>query len=168
MKVFIIVAVSLDGYIGVDDSHKSTDWTSKEDLKFFIEKTKEAGTVIMGRKTFSTINRALSDRRLIVYTNRNDLDKMTGVEFTSESPLDLVTKLKSEGVKQVAVCGGSSIYTQFLKSGVVDELYITIMPKLFGSGVKFLNEVINLDMKLISSSVLGDGSSILLNYKIIK
>jgi dihydrofolate reductase len=51
MKVFLIAAVTADGFIGRDASHLA-DWTSPEDKKLFRKLTTEAGVVVMGSKTF--------------------------------------------------------------------------------------------------------------------
>ncbi len=77
------------------------------------------------------------------------------------------------GVKKLMIEGGSSTNYRFLKEGLVDEIYITIAPKIFGGktaptlvdgrGFKE-NEEINL--KLISVDRLSD--NILLRYKVIK
>ena len=41
MHVFIIAAISADGFISRYDEHSSISWRSKEDGQFFIQKTKE-------------------------------------------------------------------------------------------------------------------------------
>ena len=59
MKVFIIAAISADGFIAKDPKEPSTSWTSLVDKKHFSEITKRAGTVVMGAKTYETIGKAL-------------------------------------------------------------------------------------------------------------
>ncbi len=54
MKVSLLAAITADGFIGRDATHLA-DWTGKEDKKMFIELTKEAGTIVMGSRTFATI-----------------------------------------------------------------------------------------------------------------
>lgn len=136
MKVTLIAAISADGKIAEKTDQSSLDWTSKEDTKFFVDKTKEAGTVVMGRKTFATINKPLKGRRVIVLTRDPSKETpMPGVEFTNDEPEVLVGKLANEGVAELALAGGSSIYGQFLKAGLVTDVYLTIEPVLFGGGV---------------------------------
>ena len=121
MHVVLIAAISADGKIAEAAGQRSLDWTSKEDLKFFVEKTKELGVVVMGRKTFETFGKPLKGRRLVVMTHDvASAPKMEGVEFTNESPNDLIARLEREGHKTLALAGGGTIYAQFFKKNFVD------------------------------------------------
>ncbi|MDG1949802.1 MAG: dihydrofolate reductase family protein [bacterium] len=136
MKILLVAAVSADGFIAQAADQNSLEWTSKEDTKFFVEKSKEAGVVVMGRKTFDTIGKGLKGRRVIVMTRQQGLrHDNPGVEYTNLSPKDLVAQLQTEGVEQLLVAGGSAIYRQFMEEGLVTDLFLTIEPILFGHGV---------------------------------
>jgi len=169
MKVFIIAAQTKDGFIAKDDSQNSMDWTSGADKQFFIKKTKEAGVVVMGRKTFETIGKPLSERRNIILSRNKELNlgyEKEKVEITNERPKELLDRLKLEGVSQVAILGGSSIYTTFLEEGLVDKAYITVEPVEFGEGIKlFGNSDVEKKMNLLSTIELGQGA-LLLEYEI--
>ena len=129
MKIWLIAAVSADGKIAEKVDQSSLDWTSAEDTQFFVEKTKEAGVVAMGRTTFATIGKGLKDRRVIVMTKSPEAAiAIEGVEFTSESPTDLAKRLAHEGVETLALGGGASVYGQFLDAGLVDEIFLTLEP----------------------------------------
>lgn len=166
MIVILIAAISADGKIAQTPGQKSLDWTSKEDLKFFVAKTKEAGTVVMGRTTFETIGKPLKDRRTIVMT-REGKGSVEGIEYTSESPRDLVARLEQEGVATLALCGGAQIYGAFLKEALVDELFLTVEPVLFGNGVPLGVGFDRLNLELIETTMLND-QAILLHYRVRK
>ncbi|MGD0284667.1 MAG: dihydrofolate reductase family protein [Candidatus Saccharimonadales bacterium] len=162
MKVFIIACLTADGFIGQNADHLSTTWTSPEDTKFFIKMSKEAGVVVMGSRTFSTINRSLPGRRLIVYTPNADDIKVADVETTNEDPVALVKRLENEGAQAVAIAGGASIYAMFMASGVVDELYLTIEPVIFGQGLPLFNETLPaIKLTLIDSQALNPNTMML-------
>nr|AIA17398.1 Dihydrofolate reductase [uncultured bacterium] len=165
MKVFIIAALTADGFIGRDSGH-TADWTGKEDKKVFTRLTKEAGTIVMGSRTFATIGRALPERRNIVYTSRPSEINVEGVETTSEAPAELIARLEKEGATAVAICGGAAIYHLFMSAGVVDELYITYVPVLFGKGVGLFSDELDVQLELQESEALGDGA--LLVHYIVK
>lgn len=165
ISVFIIAAESLDGFISPLEHTNSMSWTSGADKEFFKSKTKEAGVVIMGRTTFETIGQALPERKTIVYSSKQI--EVDGVETTDLKPKDLLIKLESEGFTQVAICGGSSIYSLFLQSGLVSKLYITLEPVLFGSGIKLFDKIEQTSLKLISSTLLSQ-NTLLLEYNITK
>lgn len=166
MRVFIIAAITADGFIGRDAGHLA-DWTSPEDKKLFVRLTKEAGTMVMGAKTFATIGRALPGRKTIVYSRNPQSVAQKDVEGTSESPTALIVRLEEEGVQSLAVCGGASIYGQFMAAGVVDELYLTIEPVLFGSGVPLFDQELDCHLSLLSTEKLND-HSVLLHYAVKK
>lgn len=166
MIVALIAAVSANGKISQYEGQTSLDWTSKEDLKFFVSKTKELGVVVMGRKTFDTIGKPLKDRRVIVMTKQAAHEPMEGVAFTNETPEELVVRLEKEGVEGVALAGGSSVYGQFLAAGLVSELYLTVEPVLFGAGVPLASGFDRVDLELIETAPLGD-QAVLFHYRVV-
>jgi dihydrofolate reductase len=165
MKVFIIAAETKDGFIAKSTEQSSMDWTSAEDKKFFVDKTKEAGVVVMGRKTYDTFKRPLKNRRNIVMS-RQEME-ISEVEVTNETPEVLVSRLKSEGVKELAVCGGAEIYRLFMESGLVDEVFITQENIEFGEGVPLFSPEMRQKLELISSTNLSP-NTILLKYEVKK
>ncbi len=185
MIVTIIAAVSADGKIAQRAGQSSLDWTSKEDTRFFVEKTKEIGTVVMGNTTWQTFGKPLKGRRLIVLsrmaqTTPNPSSPEEGkrvsspsqgevkegsVEFVSEPVADLVARLEREGVTALAVCGGANVYAQFLSAGLVNELFLTVEPVLFGDGVPLAAGIDRVNLEFIDSTMLGD-SSVLLHYRV--
>ncbi len=163
IKAFIIAAQSLDGFISPLEHTNSMTWTSGADKEFFKKRTNEAGVVVMGRTTFETIGKALPGRRTIVYSTK-PID-IEGIETTSLSPQDLLTKLEEEGVNEVAICGGSSIYTMFFQAGCISTLYITLEPILFGVGIPLMSNISETNLELLSTTQLG-ANTLLLEYKI--
>lgn len=166
MKAFIIAAITADGFIGRSNSHQA-DWTGKADKKVFINLTKEAGIMIMGSRTFATIGRALPDRRNIIYTNNPETITASDVETTSEDPATLLARLEKEGANAVAICGGASIYDLFMREKLVDELYLTVVPVIFGRGLQLFTSELAADLLLLDTESL-EGGAVLLHYKITK
>lgn len=163
MKTFIIAAITADGFIAKNSSHLA-DWTSKEDKQFFQERTKEAGIVVMGLNTYKTIAKPLPGRQNIVYAPAEE--HLEGVEITQEDPKALIERLRNDGHNEVAICGGATIYTMFMEAGVVDTLYLTVEPVLFGSGIHLFNKELDAKLELQQSRKLND-QTILLEYKVI-
>lgn len=165
MKVFLIAALTADGFIGRNASHLA-DWTSPEDKKLFVKLTKEAGVLVMGSRTFATIGRALPGRKIFVYTSKPEaFAAVDGVEATNEDPAALVARLQTDGTSGLAICGGASIYSLFMQSGVVDELYLTIEPVLFGTGVPLFGNEMETELALLDTRQLND-NTVLLHYSV--
>lgn len=156
MKTTLIVATTADGFIAASEGQNSLEWTCAEDKAFFVSKTKEIGTMVMGINTFKTIGKGLKGRRMIVLTPKPEGEALVeGVEFVSEEPVALLKRLEGEGVSQLAICGGAYVYSQFLKLGLVDEIYMTVEPILFGSGTPFVKDIGAVRLERLSATPLG-------------
>ena len=171
MKVFLIAAITIDGFIGRDIRDRSFDWTTIEDKQFYISKLKEADVIIMGSTTFKTFLRYPKNSNWVIYTSQPDKMKnpkpdVITLTTTKDKPKILLQKLEKQGHKKAAICGGASIYSLFMKSGLVDHIYLTVEPHLFGQGVKLFSDKLNTKLELISSKKLNDSGTMLLKYKV--
>lgn len=165
MKVTLLMAITLDGKIGLDSDH-FPDWTGKEDKKLFVEMTKKAGVFIMGSKTFDTIGKPLPERKNIVMTrNKNRTSEWENLVFTDESPREILAQLEKEGFSEVILAGGAMINTLFVRENLIHEIVLTICPKIFGEGISLFTEEIRLDLKLKHFEKLGE-DLILVRYKV--
>lgn len=160
MNCFIIAAVTADGFIARDSTQISTSWTSPADKQWFSRRTKEAGVVVMGGKTYRTVNRPLPGRLNIIYS-RDGSELAENLRFTQDSPQELLKKLEKENYSEVAICGGSSIYTMFMKAGVVNKIYLTIEPVVFGSGLSLFSEPLTNNIQLVRTELLSDQTTLL-------
>lgn len=104
--------------------------------------------VIMGRKTFESIGRALPNRTNIVVTRDDKFEVPSGVIKVSsvEKALD---EAKEYEENETFVIGGAQIYEQFLP--FADKLYLTVVDKEVKDADAFFPEY-NKDFKRIISS----------------
>lgn len=176
MKVFIIAALTADGFIGRTPDQSSTEWTNKEDQYLFKKYIKAANNMVMGLNTFlstarkfpTVFNKSMPGRRLLVYTHHPEkIAQYENVEAVSEPPAELVARLEREGVHELAICGGSQIYTMFMQAGVVDDLYIDVQATVFGQGVPLFSATLDTPIKLEETKRIGD-NNVLLHYKVEK
>jgi len=115
MSISIIVAMARNRTIGVNNT---LPWRCPEDLKHF--KTLTMGHhMIMGRKTFDSIGKALPGRTTVVVTRTSDL-KIDGCVVV-HSLHEAITA--SAGDTETFIVGGAEIYAQALS--LADTLYIT-------------------------------------------
>lgn len=170
MNVFLIAAVSLDGFIAPDVSVTSTAWTSGADKKFFTERTKQARVLVMGSTTFNTLKRPLKDRLVVVMSSKPKPEEYaqfddSQVKYSSQSVKEIIETLSAEGYTEVAVCGGASVYRQFMQAGLVQTIYLTIEPIIFGKGVPLFDDQLSRHLKLVSTQRIGE-DTILLEYAV--
>jgi len=167
MKVILLMAVTADGMIARDSSH-TIDWTGKEDKKYFVHITKKSGVMIMGSKTFDMIGKPLSERKNIVMTRdktRQSHDK--NLIFTDQQSAVILQELHSQGFESAVLIGGSIVNTLFLRENLIDEIHITIVPRLFGKGLALFGESVDTKLELINIGDLGSGH-VLLKYRVKK
>lgn len=142
----LIAAQTADGFIARNAHELSTRWTSKEDAAFYRQKSTEAGVIVMGRSTYETFNKPLPNRVNLVLTRslpggNDEVAKAKTLEkgqvyYTCLAPQALIQKLAELGFSQLAVSGGASVYQQFVASGVVNRMWITIEENVrFGEGI---------------------------------
>ncbi len=166
----LVVAVSLDGKI-TNGKKEGTEWTSKEDQKFFKSELDRADVVVLGRKTFEAIPRPLTPRNRIIFSQSPLVKGVspsaeTGVVYFKGSQTKLLTLLKKMKWNRVVVAGGASIYDWFLKNKLVDEIYLTLEPVVFGSGKPFLKKGnFGGNWTLVSVKKLNEKGTLLLHYK---
>ena len=111
----MIAAMANNRVIGKDNQ---MPWHLPADLKFFKKMTL-GKPVIMGRKTFESIGRALPKRQNIVITR--DLEfSADGIDVVHDTDAALS---KAGNVDEVVIIGGGNIYQQFMS--MADELYLT-------------------------------------------
>jgi dihydrofolate reductase len=121
MKLFLIVAMSDNGVIGRGGE---LPWHLAADLRRFKRLTMEHA-ILMGRKTWESIGRALPGRTSIVVTRKADFQ--TGDEkVLKASNLDEALKLASRAdceQDHLFIIGGAAIYELALPRA--DRLYLT-------------------------------------------
>ncbi len=156
MRVIAVAAITADGRIARHPLDPPT-WTSHEDKRMFAAVSRRAGVVVMGRSTFAAMAKPLADRLNVVLTARPSA--FTGVpgsvEYTSDPPAKILDSLAQRGFGEVVVAGGASVYRQFIASGLVDELWLTVEPLLFGAGISLLgDEPLEVRLRLIEQAQL--------------
>lgn len=122
----IIVAIDAQRGIGI---HNALPWRLPEDMAFF-KRTTTGHPIVMGRKTFESIGRALPNRRNIVIT-RNAGWQHDGVERAVS--LDAAAALI--GDEEAFIIGGGQIYADAI--GHADRLLVTEIDKSFGCDAFF-------------------------------
>lgn len=117
-EIIIIVAFSKNGRIIGNNGR--IPWTLPEDLQHFKELT-TGNAIIMGRKTFESIGRALPERMNIVVTRNKDF--CVEDAYIAKSLEKAIEIAKNAGYKKIFICGGQQIYQQMMD--YADYIYAT-------------------------------------------
>lgn len=144
----IYIAASLDGYIAKpNDDLSFLKLVEKEGEDYgYAEFTKTIDTIILGRKTYDWVIREIGSSHydngernvyVITRTARPGVGKTT---FYSGDLTELVQKLKSENGKNIYCDGGAEIINELMRSDLIDEFIISIIPVLVGNGTRLFKD----------------------------
>lgn len=160
--VSVFIATSLDGFIAREDG--SIDFldcvnTPGEDYGF-AEFFARVDTVVLGRSTWETVNAFASwpftGKRVVVLTHR-ELPARHGETAHAGTLAPLLARLHAEGVQHIYLDGGHAI-RQALAENLVDDMIISTIPVLLGSGrALFGSEVGASTWELLDSRAWASG-----------
>lgn len=168
--VFSLFAVcTIDGKIAKNSKHM-TDWSSKEDKTFLHRHLDLCDVVIIGKNTFEVATGPLSKRNCIVFSSsaKGVEQKNPNLVFLNPQEEDLLKFLEKKNYSKVAVLGGTKCFSYFLENNLVDKIYLTIEPLVFGGGLPLFEA--KTDQKkfvLILVQKLNTLGTILLEYKAV-
>jgi dihydrofolate reductase len=117
MIISLVVAASQNNAIG---KNNQLLWHLPNDLKFF-KNTTWGMVVIMGRKTYESVNKPLPGRVNIVITRQADW-KAAGVVVATDLQ-DALKKAAETNCKEAFIIGGGEIYKWAFS--IADKIYIT-------------------------------------------
>jgi len=155
MSNIVYIATSLDGYIARKDGN--VDWLmeipnpEKSDFGFsdFMQRV---DAIIMGRNTFDLVLNfgkwPYTKPVFILSKSIKEIpDKLRGkAELIQGNLENIIETLKSKGFENLYIDGGKTIQS-FLNQGLIDELIITRIPIILGSGIPLFIEM-DSDLKL--------------------
>ncbi|MDZ7581984.1 MAG: dihydrofolate reductase family protein [Deltaproteobacteria bacterium] len=167
MKVILMTALTVDGIIARSSDH-FPDWTGREDKRMFKEMTLKAGVLIMGSKTYDTIGRPLPGRKNVVMSrDKRRVSDREDLVFTDKPPRELLADLRQEGFEAAILAGGSQINSIFAREDLIDEIHLTYVPQIFGTGLSLFRDSISMQLELIDFKQLGTGQ-IFARYRVIR
>jgi dihydrofolate reductase len=121
VTVSLIAAMDRTRGIGIDNR---LPWRLSADLRRFRELTM-GHHIIVGRKTFESIGRALPGRRTIIVTRNENYQRPEENLSIVHSVKEAIDLARERGETEVFVCGGAEIYARTL--GLADRLYLTFV-----------------------------------------
>ncbi|GAB5534067.1 MAG: dihydrofolate reductase family protein [Rubricoccaceae bacterium] len=148
-RASVFIATSLDGFIAREDGEIDwlEGWSGDGDCGYsdFIA---SVDTLILGRKSFEKV---LSfgepwpyEGLRVVVLSSGSFNIPEGLSSTVEEmnlePADVLRQLGATGSRHVYVDGGVTIQ-RFLRAGAIQELTLTRIPVLIGSGLPLFGEL---------------------------
>jgi len=149
-----------------------------------IDSILDAGAFIMGNNMFGP-----KDRRdkpewkgwwggnppyhapvfVLTHQEREPIEMEGGTTFffvTDGIESALAKAKEAAGTRDVKIMGGANTLNQYLKAGLVDELWLHIAPVTIGAGTRLFEDVDNLNLEPIEQS--GTNMVTHIRYKVLK
>ncbi len=141
----VFIATSLDGFIARQDGDFAWLDTSAPQIEGedygFAEFYASIDALVMGRKTYETAlgfpEWPYAGKRLAVLSSSSiviPLHLKKDVQQMNATPREVVRQLEFTGANHLYVDGGLTIQG-FLRAGLIDDMTITAIPILLGSGI---------------------------------
>lgn len=165
-RIFAIIAATIDGRIAYHAEHPTT-WTSPEDKVSLRSLLDESGVIVVGRRTYDLAREPLSKRNCIVLTRSVPASEQQNGKMLLLNPAGASLPNALEKYPTVAVLGGTQTYTYCLENDLLDELYLTIEPVVFGKGLPIFSTDRETEVSFVLRDVerLNANGTILFHYK---
>lgn len=141
-KIKLYIAASIDGYIARIDG--DLDWLMEYPINSetnygYDNFYKSIDTVIMGGQTYRDILNMdfvwpYKDKTTYVVT-RNSMGTKENVHFATENIIETISELRNQEGKDIWLVGGGELLSMLLTADLVDEMIITTIPVILGSGI---------------------------------
>lgn len=158
----VFIAATLDGFIARPDG--AIDF-----LEPFMTPGEDYGygafaaaidTHLVGRATYETVlgfpEWPYAGKRVAVWSRRGGTPR-SGEVFVSGSPAEVAARLHADGARRVYVDGGATI-SAFLAADLVDDLTVSVLPRLLGDGRRlFVPPIADLGLELLGATPYPSG-----------
>ena len=154
-RVAIHMVASLDGFVARKDG--TVDWLETSDefaegvtmapeaMEAFL---RTIDCYVLGSRTYETALRfeaagmgwAYGDKPTFVLTSRSLPRTRDCVSLHSGGIVKLLDELKAR-YRRIWVGGGGAVAAEFLRLGLADEIYYSVVPVLIGDGISFFGNL---------------------------
>jgi dihydrofolate reductase len=174
MKTILIFVTTLDGKVTKWGEQNVRLWTSHQDQDYYKKVWSESQLIIMGSNTFNADKfNPSANHQIIVMTSKPEKYKSLAIpgqiEFTNETPVELTSRFKNKGQQQLLVVGGPHVATSFLQEQLIDEVWLTTEPKIFGMGDNFATGAkLDINLRLIQSEKVNEQGTLITKYAVLR
>lgn len=145
-KVILYISMSVDGYIADmsnDLSFLQSVEQEGEDYGY-MDFVRSTDTVIIGRKTYEKVQEMgfeypHTDKKVYIITRTKKPDQGS-FEYYTGNLTTLTETIKSKPGKHIYCDGGAEIVHLLLQENLINELIISVIPVILGSGISLFKQ----------------------------
>ena len=177
-RVSYLAAQSLDGYIAERDG--SLDWlfqfgdpekATGPEFKQFMD---SVTAIVMGSATYEFLEGhewPYESTPTWVFTSRSDRLAPDGadIRFVSGRPAEFIDDMRAAAGDDglIWIVGGGKLADQFVDDGLLDEVLVTIVPVILGSGIPLFDKTRRLEpLELTRTSEYRHSGLVELRYRL--
>lgn len=173
-KVIVYIAASVDGFIaGLDGDLLFLSKVEKEGEDYgYAAFISTVDTVVVGKNTYDKVLSMgypfpHADKEAYIITRTERTTEGTTHFYTGDIAA-LITTLKKKEGKNIFIDGGAFVVNELLMQGLVDELYLSYIPVLIGSGISLFKQGSSLQNLELQTVKTFDTGLVQLHYRFIK
>lgn len=163
----VYIATSLDGFIadanGKIDFLDTFPFPENDDMGYY-QFMNQIDAILMGRKSFETVLAFGVEwpysKPVFVWSETVEtipVDLVDKVKLVNGNALSVLVSIQKEGYANLYIDGGKTIQS-FLREGLIDEMIITTIPVLIGSGVPLFGKLDSIvKFSCVDSKVYANG-----------
>lgn len=177
--VLLDMAISLDGHIAGPNNTDSGlhDWyfaPAPPSAAVIKELVDGIGAMIMGRNTYEAGEEADAGddpytAARFVLTHRPPVQHDNKTHFVTDGLESALRQAQAAaGDRIVCIAGGANIAQQYLRAGLVDEIQLHVIPRLFGGGLRLFEHHAPTMIDLEQTRVIESQGVTHLMYRVLK
>jgi dihydrofolate reductase len=165
-KIIAVAAITLDGKIA-EYADQPSSWTSPEDKTVLRKLISQTDVILIGRTTYELHETRLTHRDCIVLTHGVHDTERKNSRLLLWNPSGASIESVTEPYRSISLLGGTQAYTYFLSRNLVDEMYLTLEPIIFGKGLSLAEsrDFQARSFQLTSIEQLNKKGTLLLRYR---
>lgn len=147
-KIFLLMNVSLDGYVA-DANHDISGFVNDFEV-YSSGQSDEVDTLLFGHTTYEMmkfwstpqgqamqpdIARFINENLKVVASHQPFEPGWNNVRVISGDVPGEVEKLKAQPGKTIAIFGSNTLCVSLMQAGLIDEFQILVNPVVFGAGI---------------------------------
>lgn len=170
-KVIVYIAASIDGFIaGPDGDLSFLSSVEKEGEDYgYAAFVKTVDTVIVGKSTYDKVLSMgypfpHADKESYIIT-RSERPAEGNITFYTGDVAALVSDLKTKPGQTIFIDGGAYVVNLLLQHQLIDEMYLSIIPVMLGSGIGLFKQGNSLQAAALQSVKQFDTGLVQLHYQ---
>ena len=174
-KTVYYVASTLDGFIA--DENDGLDWLLQFGFEAFQEQydgfIAGVGAVVMGSATYEFVlaagREAWTYTQLAIVLTSRDLPTVTEADIRFRSGDIAAIHAEAAAAAQgqnIWVVGGGNVAAQYVAADLLDEIHVTVMPIVLGSGKRLLPVEAPTPRLTLVNTTQFDGGAVELQYSL--